>query len=109
MATFVIWDWLVVLLYFIAIGSIAWWAMKQKARDTTDFFLASRHVAWYVIGASIFASNIGSEHIVGLASTGAKRVLDIEPDSLQQRVPLYIGSAEDISLLEKLYRQGNAP
>jgi fructose-1,6-bisphosphatase I len=45
----------------------------------------------------------------GLASTGARRVLDIEPDSLQQRVPLYIGSAEDISLLENLYRRVSAP
>ena len=91
MATFVIWDWLVVLLYFIAIGSIAWWAMKQKARDTTDFFLASRHVAWYVIGASIFASNIGSEHIVGLASTGAKTGIALGHYELHSWVVLLLG------------------
>ncbi|HDQ45090.1 MAG TPA: Na+/glucose cotransporter [bacterium] len=63
-------DWAIVVCYFIAIGGIAWWVMKQKAKTATDYFLASRHVAWYVIGASIFASNIGSEHVVGLASTG---------------------------------------
>ncbi|NQT24395.1 sodium/solute symporter [candidate division KSB1 bacterium] len=72
MATFQTLDWAIVALYFIAIGGIAWWVMKQKARTTTDYFLASRHVAWYIIGASIFASNIGSEHVVGLASTGVK-------------------------------------
>lgn len=65
-------DWTIVVLYFVAIGGIAWWVMKQKQRTATDYFLASRHVAWYIIGASIFASNIGSEHVVGLASTGVK-------------------------------------
>lgn len=64
-------DWLVVAAYFAAIGGIAWWVMRQRTKDAADYFLASRHVGWYVIGASIFASNIGSEHIVGLASTGA--------------------------------------
>ena len=63
-------DWIIVALYFVAIGGIVWWVMKQKQKTATDYFLASRHVAWYVIGASIFASNIGSEHVVGLASTG---------------------------------------
>lgn len=72
MATFQALDWVIVVLYFGAIGGIAWWSMKQKAKTTTDYFLASRHIAWYVIGASIFASNIGSEHVVGLASTGVK-------------------------------------
>jgi SSS family solute:Na+ symporter len=72
MATFQVLDWVIVFLYFVAIGGIAWWTMKQKAKTTTDYFLASRHIAWYVIGATIFASNIGSEHVVGLASTGVK-------------------------------------
>ncbi len=71
-STFTLIDWIIVLLYFVAIGGIAWWVMKQKAKTATDYFLASRHVAWYIIGASIFASNIGSEHVVGLASTGVK-------------------------------------
>lgn len=64
-------DWVVVAFYFAAIGGIAWWVMRQKTKDSADYFLASRHIGWYVIGASIFASNIGSEHIVGLASTGS--------------------------------------
>ncbi|MFQ6038497.1 MAG: sodium/solute symporter, partial [Candidatus Aminicenantales bacterium] len=65
-------DWIVVGLYFGVILGIAWWVIRQKQETTTDYFLAGRHVGWFVIGASIFASNIGSEHIVGLAGTAAK-------------------------------------
>src|SRR5207247_8182242 len=38
---------------------------------SSDYFLASRDVGWLAVGASLFASNIGSEHLVGLAGTGA--------------------------------------
>lgn len=65
-------DWTVVALYFVLLLGLAWWVMRQKQRSTADYFLASRHVGWFVIGASIFASNIGSEHLVGLAGAGAK-------------------------------------
>jgi SSS family solute:Na+ symporter len=65
-------DWIVVGFYFLVLLGIAWWVIKQKQESTTDYFLAGRHVGWFVIGASIFASNIGSEHIVGLAGTAAK-------------------------------------
>ena len=47
--------------------------MVKRGKDTAaDYFLAGRNLGWWVIGASIFASNIGSEHIVGLAGSGAK-------------------------------------
>ncbi len=65
-------DWIVLTLYFSVILGIAWWVIRQKQDTTTEYFLAGRHVVWFVIGASIFASNIGSEHIVGLAGTAAK-------------------------------------
>ncbi len=65
-------DWVVVGLYFSVILGIALWVLRQKQESPTDYFLAGRHVGWFVIGASIFASNIGSEHIVGLAGTAAK-------------------------------------
>ncbi len=65
-------DWLVIGIYFLILFGIAWWVIKKKQESTTDYFLAGRHVGWFVIGASIFASNIGSEHIVGLAGTAAK-------------------------------------
>jgi len=65
-------DWVVIILYFCVIFGIAWWVIRQKQATTTEYFLAGRHVGWFVIGAAIFASNIGSEHIVGLAGTAAK-------------------------------------
>src|SRR5512135_1034081 len=64
-------DWLMIGLYFSILLCVAWWVVS-KGRDTAaDYFLAGRNLGWWVIGASIFASNIGSEHIVGLAGTGA--------------------------------------
>lgn len=65
-------DWMVVGAYFVVLLGIAWWVIRQKQDSPADYFLAGRHVGWFVVGASIFASNIGSEHIVGLAGTGAK-------------------------------------
>ncbi|MFH1717022.1 MAG: sodium:solute symporter [Planctomycetota bacterium] len=50
---------------------IVWWVAMQKQRTSTDYFLAGRNMPWFVVGASIFASNIGSEHIVGLAGQGS--------------------------------------
>jgi SSS family solute:Na+ symporter len=64
-------DWVVVALYFLLIGGIAVTVAMQKERDTSDYFLASRNASWFLIGASIFASNIGAEHLVGLAGSGA--------------------------------------
>ncbi|UCH63588.1 MAG: sodium:solute symporter [Fidelibacterota bacterium] len=64
-------DWLVIGLYFMVILGIAWWTIKQRSDTSADYFLAGRHLGWFIVGASIFASNIGSEHLVGLAGTGA--------------------------------------
>jgi len=57
--------------YFLIILGLAWWVIKQQQDTTTDYFLAGRHLGWFIVGASIFASNIGSEHLVGLAGSGA--------------------------------------
>ena len=57
--------------YFLIILGLAWWVIKQRQDTTTDYFLAGRHLGWFIVGASIFASNIGSEHLVGLAGSGA--------------------------------------
>ncbi|NHF58480.1 sodium/solute symporter [Flavobacteriaceae bacterium TP-CH-4] len=64
-------DWVVIAIYFLILLGIAWWVIKQKQKDTEDYFLAGRNIGWFVVGASIFASNIGSEHVVGLAGNGA--------------------------------------
>ena len=63
-------DWIVLAIYFLALVAVAVWVVIQKNNNTEDYFLAGRNVGWFVIGASIFASNIGSEHVVGLAGTG---------------------------------------
>ena len=64
-------DWVVISLYFIVLAGIAVWVIRQKQQNTEDYFLAGRNMGWFVVGASIFASNIGSEHVVGLAGSGA--------------------------------------
>jgi len=64
-------DWIFIVLYFALILGIAYWVIRQNKNTSEDFFLAGRNLGWFVVGASIFASNIGSEHIVGLAGSGA--------------------------------------
>jgi SSS family solute:Na+ symporter len=63
-------DWLVIALYFVLIAVLAWWYGRNQ-RNSIDYFLAGRNAGFITIGASIFTSNIGSEHIVGLAGQGA--------------------------------------
>ncbi len=63
-------DWIIVAFYFCGIVWIVKWSSGQM-ESTSDYFLAGRHASWFVVGASLFASNIGSEHIVGLAGNGA--------------------------------------
>jgi len=64
-------DWIVVAGYFMVILGLAWWVIKRRKDTSTDYFLAGRELGWFIVGASIFASNIGSEHLVGLAGSGA--------------------------------------
>ncbi len=63
-------DWLVVLFYFVLlVGIVRWSSLRQNTAK--DYFLAGREIGWFVVGCSLLASNIGSEHIVGLAGNGA--------------------------------------
>lgn len=64
-------DWIVIAGYFLLLLGIAAWVILQKQENAEDYFLAGRNMGWFVVGASIFASNIGSEHVVGLAGSGA--------------------------------------
>ncbi|HVU16913.1 MAG TPA: sodium:solute symporter [Candidatus Didemnitutus sp.] len=64
-------DWLAIAGYFGILAAVGWWVVRRARNTTDDYFLAGRNLGWWVIGASIFASNIGSEHIVGLAGSGA--------------------------------------
>ena len=63
-------DWTVVAVYFAVLLALVV-AATRRGQTSTDYFLAGRNVGFFAIGASIFASNIGSEHIVGLAGQGA--------------------------------------
>jgi solute:Na+ symporter, SSS family len=50
---------------------VAWWVILKGKESAEDYFLAGRNLGWFIVGASIFASNIGSEHLLGLAGSGA--------------------------------------
>src|SRR5262247_986197 len=64
-------DWLILAAYFGILFALNAWAMRKNRETTDDYFLAGRNLGWLLVGASIFASNIGSEHLVGLAGAGA--------------------------------------
>ena len=63
-------DWFIVALFMVALAVIVYFAARKKEANAEDYFLSGRDAGWLAIGASIFASNIGSEHLVGLASAG---------------------------------------
>ena len=64
-------DWVVIVFYFAIIIGLAWWVIRKQKKTADGYFLAGRSLGWFIVGASIFASNIGSEHLVGLAGSGA--------------------------------------
>lgn len=72
MGTLTTLDWFAIAAYFSILGFVAWRVIRKGKDEAADYFLAGRNLSWWIIGASIFASNIGSEHIVGLAGSGAK-------------------------------------
>jgi SSS family solute:Na+ symporter len=84
-------DWVVLGVYFLVLIGVAVWVILQKNRNTEDYFLAGRNVGWFVIGASIFASNIGSEHVVGLAGTGAESGMPMAHYELHAWIVLLLG------------------
>src|SRR5512137_1970879 len=64
-------DWIALCLYFALIIGVACWVIRKRKDTAADYFLAGRNLSGWIIDASIFASNIGSEHIVGLGGSGA--------------------------------------
>lgn len=91
MQTLDLYDWIAIGLYFLVLAGIAVWVIKKKNSTTEDYFLAGRNVGWFVVGASIFASNIGSEHVVGLAGAGAGDKLPMLIYEIQAWVVLMLG------------------
>ncbi|HRJ30083.1 MAG TPA: sodium:solute symporter [Cyclobacteriaceae bacterium] len=84
-------DWIVVIVYFLAIAGIAAWSMKKKKDTAQEYFLAGRNVGWFVVGASILASNVGSEHVVGLSGTAAESGLVMGHYELHSWIVLLLG------------------
>lgn len=84
-------DWFAIGGYFLLLAAIVVWVITRRQDNTEDYFLAGRNVGWFVVGASIFASNIGSEHVVGLAGAGAGDKLPMLIYEIQAWVVLILG------------------
>jgi SSS family solute:Na+ symporter len=69
-------DLVIIGLYFCVIFAIGFY-FSRKERTSTDYFLAGRNVGWFAIGASLFVSNISTEHFIGLAGSGASSGLAV--------------------------------
>ena len=88
---FAMWDWFTLGLFFLGLIGIILWVLRQKEETSTDYFLAGRNAGWITIGASIFASNIGSEHLVGLAGAGFETGLAMSHWEMQAWLILVLG------------------
>jgi solute:Na+ symporter, SSS family len=84
-------DWIVIVLYFLVIAGISVWSMRKKKDSAQDYFLAGRNIGWFVVGTSILASNVGSEHIVGLSGTAAKTGVVMGHYELHSWIVLLLG------------------
>ena len=84
-------DWIVIGLFSLALIGIVVWVLRQKQNDSADYFLGGRDATWIAIGASIFASNIGSEHLIGLAGTGASSGMAMAHWEIQGWMILILG------------------
>jgi SSS family solute:Na+ symporter len=69
-------DLVIIAIYFLIVFGIGFY-FARKGRTSEDYFLASRHVGWFAIGASLFVSNISTEHFIGLAGSGATSGLPV--------------------------------
>lgn len=84
-------DWIFLGLFLLGLVGIIVWVIVKGDKDTTDYFLAGRDATWLAIGASIFASNIGSEHLVGLAGAGAQSGMAMAHWEMQGWIILLLG------------------
>ena len=84
-------DWIVIGVFILALIGIIVWVMRQKQDNSADYFLGGRDATWIAIGASIFASNIGSEHLIGLAGAGASSGMAMAHWEIQGWMILILG------------------
>ena len=84
-------DWIVIATFCCVLAGIIVWVLKSKQNNSADYFLGGRDATWIAIGASIFASNIGSEHLIGLAGTGASSGMAMAHWEIQGWMILILG------------------
>uniref|UniRef100_A0A8C4N5R7 Sodium/myo-inositol cotransporter 2 n=1 Tax=Eptatretus burgeri TaxID=7764 RepID=A0A8C4N5R7_EPTBU len=97
----------VLVLYFIFVLLVGLWSMWRTKRDTVEgYFLAGKDMVWWPVGASLFASNVGSGHFMGLAGSGAASGIAVGAYELNGMfivlllawvfLPIYIASRVDM-------------
>ena len=84
-------DWIVIGAFCCALIGIVLWVISQKNNNSADYFLGGKDATWIAIGASIFASNIGSEHLIGLAGAGASSGMAMAHWEIQGWMILILG------------------
>ncbi len=84
-------DWAIILIFLFCLIGIVIWVVKRGKDDTSDYFLSGRSETWLAVGAAIFAANIGSEHLVGLAGAGAESGLAMAHWEMQGWMILVLG------------------
>ena len=84
-------DWIVIGVFCLALIGIVVWVVSQKNNNSADYFLGGKDATWIAIGASIFASNIGSEHLIGLAGAGASSGMAMAHWEIQGWMILILG------------------
>ena len=84
-------DWLVIGIFCAILIGIVLWVVSQKNDNSADYFLGGKDATWIAIGASIFASNIGSEHLIGLAGAGASSGMAMAHWEIQGWMILILG------------------
>ncbi len=84
-------DWIILIVFLMSLFGIVWWVMRHKKDNTSDYFLSGRSETWLAVGAAIFAANIGSEHLVGLAGAGAESGMAMAHWEMQGWMILILG------------------
>ena len=84
-------DWVVIVLFLLGMVVVVWASTRHKAQSGTDYFLSGRQAGWLQIGTSIYSSNIGSEHLVGLAGAGFASGMAMAHWEIQAWIILILG------------------
>jgi len=110
-------DWVTIAAYFTVVFIVGFYFTRGE-RTSTDYFLAGRNALWFAVGASIFSTNIGSEHLIGLAGSGANSGLAVGAYEMSAVfcililtwvfLPYYLGSRV-FTMPEYLERRFNSP